>query len=132
MMVCGVLAIGALAAAGGWPPLPTIPALLLAGAGHAAGYSPLAHRLSAGVAPTQVADLSGLLLTAGLLGSVLGVAGISGVYFTAAAHDPGGALTSTTLVLAAALLLTAGCAWSARAGELNRQDGRLPAPRARE
>jgi MFS family permease len=115
-MACGVLAVGALAAGGDWPPLATIPALLLAGAGHAAGYSPLAHRLTASVAPTQVADLSGLLLTAGLLGSVLGVAGVSGVYFTSAAHDPGGALTSTTLVLAAALLVTAGCAWTVRAG----------------
>jgi MFS family permease len=114
MMICGVLAVGALAAGGDWPWLATIPALLLAGAGHAIGYSPLAHRLTASIAPTQVADLSGLLLTAGLLGSVLGVAGVSGVYLTAAAHDPGGALTSTTLVLAAALLLTAACAWTAR------------------
>jgi hypothetical protein len=105
-----------LAAGGDWPSLATIPVLLLAGAGHAAGYSPLAHRLTACVAPSQVADLSGLLLTAGLLGSVLGVTGVSGAYFTAAAHDPGGALTTTTLVLAAALVLTAACAWTARTG----------------
>lgn len=119
MMLCGVLATGALAAGGDWPPLATPPALLLAGAGHAAGYSPLAHGLTARVASSQVADLSGLLLTAGLLGSVLGVAGVSGVYLGAAAHDPGGALTSTTLVLAAALLLTAACAWIARAGAMS-------------
>jgi MFS family permease len=120
-MGASLLAVGLLASRGGWPAPLTAPLLFAAGAGHACGFSPLASRLTAAVGPQQAAQLSGLVLTATLLGGVLGVAGFAGVYLGAAPHGSAHALAVTTRVLAAALVVTAGCAlwasWSRRAAD---------------
>ena len=99
LMAGGVLAAAAL----GPSPL-GLAALALAGAGHAFGYAPLTARLAACVAPGQAADLSGLLLTASLVGSVLGTTAIGAVYLAT------GSLVRATAVAAATLLVTSAAA----------------------
>ncbi|HEY8112586.1 MAG TPA: hypothetical protein VII16_06930 [Actinomycetes bacterium] len=51
----------------------------------------------------QAAHLSGLILTASLLGQVVGIAAFVGVYLGAATGSSAHGLTVTTLVLACAL-----------------------------
>jgi MFS family permease len=111
-----ILAVGLLAAGGGWPVALIAPLLFAAGAGHACTFSPLAGRLTTVVQPAQVADLSGLVMTASLVGNVLGTAGFVGVYLGAAPQGSAHALALTTGVLAGALVLTAACAVRALAG----------------
>ena len=106
-MSAALLAIGLLARGGGWPTATTPPLLFLAGAGHALGFSPLAHRLTTTVRPAQVADLSGLILTASVLGQVVGVAGLVGIYLTLAAGGSANALATTTGITAGVLALAA-------------------------
>jgi MFS family permease len=110
VMGAGLVAIGLLAEGGGWPVPATTPLLFCAGAGHACAFSPLANRLTTLVRPAQAADLSGLLLTASLIGQVLGVAAFTGIYLSAAPHGSARALALTTWVIAAALVATAACA----------------------
>jgi hypothetical protein len=52
----------------------TAPLLFARGVGHAWGFSPLATRLTAAVKPAAAADMSGFILTASLIGQVMGVA----------------------------------------------------------
>jgi len=110
-----MLGVGLIAAGGGWPVASTAPLLFAGGAGHAYGFSPLAHRLTAAVAPAQAGDVSGLILTASLVGQVLGIAAFAGIYLGAAPHGSAQALARTTGVLALALLITAACALRALA-----------------
>jgi MFS family permease len=112
-MGAGLLGVGLLAAGGGWPVGLTTPLLFAAGAGHACGFSPLAARLTAAVRAEQAADLSGLVLTASLVGQVLGVAAFAGIYLGAAPRGSAHALALTTGALAASLTLTAACAAAA-------------------
>lgn len=112
-MGAALLGVGLIADRGGWPPALTTPLLLAGGVGHACGFSPLANRLTAVVRPGQAADLSGLLLTASLVGSVLGIAAFVGVYLGAASQGSAHALAVTTGVLAATLVATAACAFRA-------------------
>jgi predicted MFS family arabinose efflux permease len=112
-MGAALLALGLIATRGGWPVALTAPLLFTGGAGHAYGFSPLANRLTTVVRPTQVADLSGLLYTASLIGAVFGTAGFVGIYLGAAPDGSAHALALTTAVLAGALLVTAGCAMRA-------------------
>jgi MFS family permease len=114
-MAAALPAVGLIATGGGWPVALTAPLLFAGGAGHACGFSPLANRMTAAVRPTQVADLSGLLMTASLIGVVFGNAGFVGVYLGAAPDGSAQALALTTAVLAGALVVTAGCAVRARA-----------------
>jgi hypothetical protein len=114
-MAGALVGVGLIAAGGGWPVAATLPLLFAGGVGHACGFSPLAHRLSASVQPRQAADLSGLLLTASLVGGTLGTAGFVGIYLGAASDGSGHALALTTGVLAAALAATAACALRALA-----------------
>jgi hypothetical protein len=114
-MGAALLSIGLLADRGGWPVGLTTSLLFAGGAGHACAFSPLANRLTAAVRPSQAADLSGLMLTASLVGNVLGVAGFVGIYLGAAPHGSAHALALTTGVLAAALAVTAACAFGALA-----------------
>jgi len=97
-----------IARGGGWP-VATVPLLFIAGAGHAYGFSPLASRLTTAIQPSQQAHLSGLILTASLVGQAIGVAAFVGIYLTEASHGPPHALAVTTTVLAATLLMTALC-----------------------
>jgi MFS family permease len=105
-MAITLLAIGLLTRGGGWHSLLSAPLLFAAGAGHAWAFSPLSNRLAATVAPAQAPDLSGLILTASLVGQVLGVASFVGIYLGAAPQGAAAALAVTTAVLAGALLLT--------------------------
>jgi hypothetical protein len=82
--------------------------------GHAWAFSPLANRLTTLVRPDQAADLSGLVLTATLVGTSTGVAAIVGVYLSLAPKGSAHALAVTAAVLAGVLLLTAACAQFAR------------------
>lgn len=115
VMGTALLGIGLVAAGSEWPIALTTPLLFAGGVGHAWGFSPLAHRLTAAVAPSQAADLSGLLITASLVGNVLGVATFVGVYLSAAADGSAHALVRTTCVLAVTLIATAACAFAALA-----------------
>jgi MFS family permease len=105
-MGAALLAIGLLTRGGGWHPLLSAPLLFAAGAGHACTFSPLSSRLASTVSPAQAPDLSGLILTASLVGQVLGVASFVGVYLGAAPGGATHALALTTAVLAATLLVT--------------------------
>ena len=113
LMGGSLLAVGLIADGGGWPLTRVTPFLFAAGAGHAYGFSPLTNRLSTAIAASHVADLSGLILTASLIGQVVGVAVFAGIYLSAAADGGGEALAITTGLLCAALLATAACAWRA-------------------
>ena len=106
-MGAALLAIGLLAGGGTWPVAATAPLLLLGGAGHALGFSPLAHRLTDTIRPAQTADLSALILTASVLGPVAGVAGLVGIYLTLAPQGSAHALAITTGVVAGVLVLAA-------------------------
>ena len=106
-MGASLLAIGLLARSGDWRTAATAPLLFFAGAGHALGFAPLAHRLTTTIRPAQAADLSGLILTASVLGQVAGVAGLVGIYLSLAPHGSAGALATTTSVLAGMLVLAA-------------------------
>lgn len=110
VMGSALLALGLLTRDGRWPALVTAPLLVVAGVGHACTFSPLATRLAATVRPEQVPDLSGLILTASLVGQVLGVATFVGVYLGAVNGGAAHALTLTTGVLAACLLVTSALA----------------------
>jgi hypothetical protein len=113
VMGAALLAVGLVARGGGWPGALATPLLFLAGAGHACGFSPLASRLTELVRPRQAADLSGLVLTASLVGQVVGIGGFVGIYLGAAPHGSASALAVTTGVLAATLLLAAAFAYRA-------------------
>ena len=112
-MGVGMLGVGVAAAGGEWPIALTTPLLVCAGAGHACAFSPLATRLTTVVNVTQAADVSGLIITASLVGQVLGVAVFVDVYFAALAYGWARALAVTTVALAAALVPTAMCAGKA-------------------
>jgi hypothetical protein len=114
-MGAALLAVGLVAHQGGWPLALTTPLMFAGGVGHACGFSPVASRLTAAVLPVQAADVSGLLLTASLVGNVLGVATFAGVYLGAAPRGSAHALALTTGVIALALVCTAACAFRAGA-----------------
>jgi MFS family permease len=108
-MGAALVAVGLVASAGGWPALAN-PLLFIAGVGHACGFSPLANRLTSSVQTGQIADLSGLIITSSLAGSVLGVAMFAGIYLGAVPDGSPRALAVTTAVVAAVLFVTAACA----------------------
>jgi hypothetical protein len=112
-MGAALFALGLVASDGGWPVAVTSPLLFAGGMGHACGFSPLANRLTSAVRADQAADLSGLILTASLVGQVLGVATFAGIYLGGAAHGSAHALALTTAVVAATLVVTAACAMRA-------------------
>jgi MFS family permease len=110
-----MLALGLVARGGGWPLGLIAPLLYAGGIGHACAFSPLTNRMVAAVHPVQASDMSGLVLTASLIGQVLGVAAFVGVYLGAAPHGPAHALALTTRAITAALILTTACAYAALA-----------------
>jgi MFS family permease len=111
VMAAMLLSVGLIAAGGSWPVGVTMPLLFAAGAGHACAYSPLATRLTEAVRRGQAASLSGLLITASLVGQVLGVAVFGGIYLGAATHGSAHAFVATVGAIAAALVATAFCAY---------------------
>jgi MFS family permease len=97
-----------------WSPALTTPLLFVAGLGHACGFSPLAHGLAGAVRQAQAAHLSGLILTASLVGQVVGIAAFVAVYLSAAARSSAHGLFVTTWALSCVLAVTAACAFRAR------------------
>jgi MFS family permease len=113
--ILGGILVSAHLLAAAWRPallanVPVGAVLFAAGVGHAVGFSPLTHRLSTLVPPAQAADLSGLVLTADWIGTVLGIASFAGIFLSSAAHGPAGGLATTTDAIATTLLATAACA----------------------
>jgi hypothetical protein len=111
-----LLALGLIASGDAWPLAPSSVLLFLAGGAHACAFSPLAARLTDAVRAERAAHLSGLVLTASLIGQVVGVAAFGGIYLGAAGRDSADALAVTIGALSAALVAAAGCAWLARRG----------------
>ena len=110
IMGAALLGIGLSADRHGWSAALTTPLLFAAGIGHAWAFSPLADRHAATVRPPQAAQLSGLILTASVVGKVVGVAGFVGIYLSAGAPSPAHGLAVTTLVLSLVLALCAASA----------------------
>jgi MFS family permease len=115
-MAGALLAMGLIARGGQWPVALMTPLLAFGGAAHACAFGPLAARLTMTVRPHQASDLSGLVLTASLVGQVLGVAVFVGIYLSAAAEGSARAFTLTTVAVAGALLALLGCTCLARRG----------------
>jgi hypothetical protein len=109
-MGVALLAVGLASADGYWEPALTTPLLFAAGVGHAWAFSPLASRLTASVGGANAADMSGFILTASLVGQVVGVTAFTGIYLSHAAGHPGSALAVSTGAIAATAILTAACA----------------------
>lgn len=116
VMAAVLLAVGLIARGGVWPVALMTPLLLCGGAAHACAFSPLTARLTTVVGAEQVADLSGLVLTASLIGQVVGVAVFVGVYLSAAPHGSAHAFALTTVALAVVLVAVAGGACLAQKG----------------
>jgi hypothetical protein len=110
LMAATLLAIGLLASDADWALLPSIPLLLAAGAGHAWAFAPLVNHLSETVSSRHSADLSGLIITADWIGTVVGVPVFTGIYLTAERHGSAAALELTCIAIALALLATGACA----------------------
>jgi hypothetical protein len=114
-MGAALLGVGLIADDGRWPLGLIAPLLYAGGVGHACAFSPLTNRMAAAVRPAQASDLSGLVLTASLIGQVLGIAAFVGIYLDAAPHGADHALLLTTGAIAAALIVTTVCAYQALA-----------------
>jgi MFS family permease len=122
LMGGALLAVGVFTPGAGWPALLL---LFCGGLGHAFSFSPLASRLTGTIAPRQAADLSGLILTASLVGQVVGVTAFVGIYLARAPHlGSAHALRLTTIGLFITLLVTSACARVA----VGRRQGDAPAP----
>ncbi|WP_206066770.1 MFS transporter [Nonomuraea composti] len=93
-----------------WHPLGSVPLLMLAGAGHAAGYSPLIARITSLVEPRLASAISALNSTGPVLAGVTTVAGLGSVYFAA----PSSAAGLLRVVAAVVVLLLIGTACAAR------------------
>ena len=106
-----VLAAVVAVVATGASPWHLVPLLVLAGAGHAAGYSPLIAGLSDLVPPGRASALSALNTTGPLVAQTVAIAVIGGVYLSST--------MSWALVTTAAVLLT-GSACAAVAGRADR------------
>ncbi|HET7855180.1 MAG TPA: MFS transporter [Gaiellaceae bacterium] len=113
VMGSALLGIGLSADGNGWSPVLTTPLLFAAGIGHAWSFSPLADRLASAVRQAQAAHLSGLILTASVVGQLVGVAAFVGIYLSAGARSSAHGLVVTTCVLSGVLALTAAFAFKA-------------------
>jgi predicted MFS family arabinose efflux permease len=113
VMGTAFLGIGLNADAHRWSLSLTTPLLFAAGLGHACAFSPLTDRLARAVRQAQAAHLSGLILTASLIGQVVGIAAFVGVYLSAAAPSAAHGLAVTTWGLSCVLALTAAFAFKA-------------------
>jgi hypothetical protein len=106
VMGTALLGIGLSSDGLGWRPALMTPLLFTAGLGHACSFSPLTHRLAAAVGEGEAGQLSGLILTASLVGQVVGIAAFVGVDLSAAAGGSAHALGLTTWTLAVVLAPT--------------------------
>lgn len=91
-----------------WHPVGSLPLLVIAGAGHAAGYSPLIARISALVEPHLASAMSALNSTGPMLAGVTAIAGLGSVYFAAPTSADG--LIRVVAAVAALLAVATACA----------------------
>lgn len=91
-----------------WHPVGSLPLLLGAGAGHAAGYSPLIAQIASRVEPRLASAVSGLNSTGPTLAEVVAVASLGSVYFAAATSADG--LLQVAVISAVLLLVASVCA----------------------
>ncbi|MET8140095.1 MFS transporter [Sphaerisporangium sp. NPDC005288] len=103
---------------GGWPVALVTPLLFAAGAGHAAGYSPLIAQVSAVAGPGRASALSALNSTGPVLSSVGAIAVLGGLYLSAG--------LGWTAAAIAVLLLAGAC--SAAAARAAWRPATRPAP----
>ncbi|RFS85615.1 MFS transporter [Actinomadura spongiicola] len=87
----------------GWPTIPSVPLLFSAGAGHAAGFSPLVERITNSVGPGQASAVSALSNTGVLLSNVLAIAVFGGVHLSEPDTLTPVAALLTALLIAAAV-----------------------------
>jgi hypothetical protein len=105
LLFAGAIAVlAALAVGGEWPTVAAVPLLFAAGAGHASGFSPLFTTILGRVETRYAATVSGMAATGTLLAGVLAISTLGGVYLAV------GSLAPVTALIAALLLLGAGCA----------------------
>ncbi|WP_034521242.1 MFS transporter [Actinomadura rifamycini] len=107
---CGTVAL-AILVRDQWHAYASAPLLFLAGAGHAAGYSPLIARIASLVEPRLASAVAALNSTGPMLAGVVAVAGLGGVYFAA----PASAAGLLRVAAAVAVLLALGAVCAARA-----------------
>ncbi|UPK74166.1 MFS transporter [Nocardioidaceae bacterium SCSIO 66511] len=91
-----------------WHQIGSVPLLFLAGAGHAAGYSPLIAWIASRVGPQHASAISALNATGPTLAEVIAVAGIGSIYF--AASDSADGLLHVAMAVAILLALAVTCA----------------------
>lgn len=116
-------------AQGGWPIGPTSILLMLCGAGHAIGYSPLVSQIVTSAGPRFASAISALISTGTLLGQVISVAAVGGVYLSVGAAASTAGLTRAILVIDVLLLVAAYCAWRLRAAlRRSHRGSEVPAP----
>lgn len=127
----------ALLAGRDWPAGPAVGLLAIAGAGHAASFSPLFARLGQIMGSRYGSALAALGNTGALLASAVSIAAVGGLYLSVAGTPAGsaGGLRATCLAVDAMLLVTAGCAgWAVtrrrRRGPGQRGGATGPRPRA--
>ncbi|MFG1907201.1 MFS transporter [Kribbella sp. NPDC048928] len=94
-----------------WHPIGATALLLLAGAGHAAGYSPLIAQITSRVEPRLASAISALNSTGPVLAEVVAVAGLGSLYFAAPTSATG--LLRLAAAVTALLVLAATCATAA-------------------
>jgi EmrB/QacA subfamily drug resistance transporter len=93
----------------GRPFMEVIPLLVVAGAGHALGFSPLVERLAGTAGPAKASAVSALTNTGSLLASVIAIATLGGVYLDAPRSAEG--LGRVTALIAVLLVAAAAGAW---------------------
>lgn len=116
LMFAGAAVAVAVLSRPGWSWLWCSLLLVMAGAGHAAGFSPLVARMSAAIPAASAASLSALVSTGALLANVLGVAAVGGVYLALAGPEGNRSATGFTAaaaVIAGLLVFGAVAAWRA-------------------
>ncbi|MFF0339273.1 MFS transporter [Kribbella sp. NPDC004875] len=91
-----------------WNPLGCTALLLTAGAGHAAGYSPLIAQVTSRVEPELASAVSALNSTGPVLAEVVAVAGLGSLYFAAPTSADG--LLRLAVAITALLVVAAVCA----------------------
>lgn len=95
-----------------WSPLGAIPLLVIAGAGHAAAYSPLIAQITGLVEPRLASAISALNSTGPLLASVTAVAALGSLYFAAPA--PADGLLRVAIAIALVTSIGTACAATVR------------------
>ncbi|RZQ62956.1 MFS transporter [Amycolatopsis suaedae] len=108
-----------------------LPLLLFAGAGHAAGYSPLIAQVTSAVEPRFASAISAMNATGPVLAEVIGVAALGSVYFAASTSADGLLLVvaaiAALLIIAAICAVLAGVASCATQGYAGDREGDQPA-----